>query len=358
MRLFDRFECGVLCDAVSAVMGGVGLVGNVVGGIVGNSAAKKAGQIQSDAANAAASDIKNTTASVNPQIGDAAKTAGDNAIAAGTAAGSGATAAAGTAAAGVNAATGQANSILNPYSDAGAAAAKTLAAGLAPGGDFNKAPTLKDLQMDPGQQWIQQQQQLAMGRSAAARGGAISGAAAKDLVNYETGAASTDYQNAFNRFETATQNRFNNLNAEQGVGVQTGEVQGSNLINSGRYAGDTGINAAQYAGNAGIGTSEFAGTAGMNAADLEAANTINAAKTAGDYTTGGAAARAAGIVGGTNALTAGISGGINSASQAYTNSNLMNLLKNPGVPSSLPMNVGAPGSGGPGASMWGWSPTP
>jgi hypothetical protein len=178
-----------------------------------------------------------------------------------------------------------------------------------------------------------QQQQLAMGRSAAARGGAISGAAAKDLVNYETGAASTDYQNAFNRFETATQNRFNNLNAEQGVGVQTGEVQGSNLINSGRYAGDTGINAAQYAGNAGIGTSEFAGTAGMNAADLEAANTINAAKTAGDYTTGGAAARAAGIVGGTNALTAGISGGINAGTQGYT---LGNLLQNPALPGSSP----------------------
>lgn len=318
--MFNRYAMGVLCDPVSAISGAVGLVGNVVGGIVGNSAAKKAAAVQQQAAQTAAKGVTDAAASVNPGITSAAQTAGANAL---TAAG-GVTNAANVGAQGAISSANEANGILDQYSQAGQAASKTIQQGEQAGGQFNSTPTLAQLQIDPGQKYVDQQGAIAEDRSAAARGGAISGAALKSLTNYEYGVNSQEYQNAFNNFQTNTNNNFSRLNATSGQGIQTGTTQGGNLINASQYAGNLTTGAA----NTNLNANEYAGSANLNAAETTGANTINAASKAGDYATQGANAEASGIVGGTNALVGGITGGINSATSAVRTSQ---LLANPAL---------------------------
>jgi len=332
-----------LYDPVSAITGGVGLVGNVVGGFMGNSAAKKAGAIQQQAANNAADSVIKTAQDVNPQITTAAQNAG-----AGVSTSSGLAAdavqnAAKDAGTGVTTAAGDANSRLDSYSGAGSTAADQLKAGLAEGGDFNRNFTAADFQSDPGYQFRLQQGIAAMQRSGAAAGGALGGSAAKDLMSFNSGLAAQDYQNAFQRFQDQNASRYSRLFGTAGLGETAATTQGNNTLGAAKYAGDTGLSGTTTAGNFRVGGAQYAGDAGMHAADLTASNDINAAKTAADYRTGGAAAQAAGIVGGTNALTQGISGGINSATSALT---LSQLMKNPALSSATAGAIGARAVGG------------
>ncbi len=324
--LFDSYS---LHDPISAVMGGVGLIGNVVGGILGKKTANQAGDLQQAAGNAAARSITDATAAANPQIGAAATTAGTGVTtAAGTAAGNALTAAQ-TAGSGVTAAAGQANALLDPYASAGSQASDTLKAGLVAGGDFNKTPTLQDLQIDPGYAFRLQQGQTQLDRSAAARGGAISGEAIKDSINFGQNSASQEYQNAFQRFQTSTQNRYSNLSGVANRGIAAAGTQAGDITAAAKYSGDTGIQASEFGGQLNTGAAQFAGQADINAADLMAQNSIQGVKTAADYTTTGAAAKAAGMVGGANALTQGISGGVNAGLTAGRDASFLNLLKNP-----------------------------
>ena len=329
--LFNQFARGVLMDPATVASGAISGVTGLVSGLIGKSAAEKAGDIQSQADQAAAQNVTATTAAANPQIGTAATNAQNLA-----ASGAGKVVdAASNAAIGTGGAVTSANTILDPYSEAGQAAATTLQKGLTPGGTFNSTPTLQDLQIDPGYAFRLQQGQQALARSAAARGGAISGAALKDLNNYAQGSASQEYQNAFNRYETATQNRYQNLFGVANAGQQAGTTQGNNLIGGSEYQGNIQTGAAGTA----LGANEYAGTAGLTSATTQAANTIGAANTAANLTTSGAAAKAGGIVGGTNALTSGVTGGINSGLSAI---NLSRLLQNPAL------NIGPSGAMPPG----------
>lgn len=137
---------------------------------------------------------------------------------------------------------------------------------------------MSDFQADPGYQWRLQQGQQALERSAAARGGLLSGRAAKDMTNYAQGAASQEYGNAFNRFQT---NRSNKLNPLQSLAGQAQTATNQIASDAGAYGTNAG-NTMMQAGNA----------------------------------------RASGYVGGANALNQGISGGIN----AFQNYNMMNKL--------------------------------
>ena len=307
-------------DPISAVMGGVGMVGSVVGGIMGNSAAKKAGALQNAADQKAADDVTASTVGANKKIGDAATQAGTLA----QSGAAGVTAAAGKAATGVTDASVAANARLDPYAAAGADASGTLRAGLRTGGDFNRTPTMADIQIDPGYAWRTQQGAQALEGSAFNRGVGGSGEAAKDLVNYQQGAASQEYANAFQRYETNTQNRYSNLFGVANQGQAAATLQGNNTTAAARYGGDITTAAA----NTQLGADEYSGTALTNSADLQGSNTIGTAKTAADYRTGGVAAQAAGIVGGANALTSGINGAINAGTSAVRFSQLM---KNPAL---------------------------
>lgn len=315
-------------DPVTAVTGGLGLVANVAGGLFGASAAKKAAAIQQKSANEEAAKVDAAAGIANQGISDAGVRAGDMATTAAKFGADQTQEAAGNARSSVLDASREANARLDPFSTAGAEAAGTLQEGLRTGGDFNRNFTAADLQstLDPGYQFRLEQGQLGLNRTAAARGSALSGAAVKDALTFNSGLASQETMNAFNRYNTTTQGRYDRLFGVSNQGFQAGVQQGNNTTAAARYGGDITTNAAQFGAGLNSGAAQFSGTAGLTAAEQIGSNLTGAARTAADLRTGGAAAQAAGVVGGTNALTKGITGGVGAATSALT---LSQLLKNP-----------------------------
>lgn len=101
---------------------------------------------------------------------------------------------------------------------------------------------------DPGYWFRLQQGQQAVQNRNAASSGALSGAAYKDLIDYNQGEASTEYGNAFNRYQTTQGNIFQRLmsiaglgqNAAAGVGNQGTQLAGQAgqaLSNAGTASG-------------------------------------------------------------------------------------------------------------------------
>lgn len=104
----------------------------------------------------------------------------------------------------------------------------------------------EDFQTDPGYEFRLGEGQKALESSAAARGGLLSGAAAKALTKYNQNFASNEYQNAYNRFNNDQTNIFNRLAGIAGVGqTATNQLQQAGQ----NYANQTG-NAIQYGGAA------------------------------------------------------------------------------------------------------------
>ena len=343
----------ILFDPVTAVMGGVGLIGNVVGGVLGHSAATKAGELQQQAGQAAAQQQLDTAKTANAGIDQAARTGAEQVGSQTGEAAQNVVDAAGKAARGVNDATAQANGLLQPYIDSGADANSTLRTGLAAGGDFNRQFTLDDFQKgDPGYAFRQQQAQQALERSQAARGGALGGGAAKELTQFSQDFASNEFGKAFDRFEQNTNDRFGRLNTVAGRGSADATTAGGNLIHAGEYAGNIGLEGEKLAGDYRVGGAEFDQNMLYNSQVQQGNNSVNAAAKAGDFTTGGAAARAGGIVGGANALSSGLAGGANAVAGALQ---LRSILKNGGYGGI----GGRPAPGGGGSASYGnWDEIP
>lgn len=137
---------------------------------------------------------------------------------------------------------------------------------------------MAQFQADPGYAFRLSEGQKALERSAAARGGLMSGATGKNLLRYGQEMGSQEYQNAFNRYQAERQARLQPLQSLAGVGQTT----------------------AQQLGQAGMQTAQNIGELG----------------------TSGAAARASGYVGQANALSNALSG----VSNAYMQSQLLNRL--------------------------------
>ena len=135
---------------------------------------------------------------------------------------------------------------------------------------------------DPGYAFRVSEGQKALDRTAAARGGLISGGALKAAARFGQDMGSQEYTNAFNRYQTERAAKLQPLQSLAGVGQSA-----ANTLSS---AGGT------YAANAG--------------------NAI----------TGGAAASAAGQVGQANALTGGLSTYLN----YNQGNNLLSALQNRG----------------------------
>lgn len=118
---------------------------------------------------------------------------------------------------------------------------------------------MSQFQADPGYSFRMSEGMKGLERSAAARGGLLSGATLKGIQRFGQDLGSQEYQNAFNRYQTERNARLNPLQSLAGVGQTTSQQLGA--------AGT------QMAGNV------------------------------GNLMTSGAAARASGYVGGANALT-------------------------------------------------------
>lgn len=131
-----------------------------------------------------------------------------------------------------------------PWRLAGEKALNQLSTGIEPGGEFTKNFSMADYTADPGYAFRLNEGIKALDRSAAARGGLLSGAQLKGITDYGQNAASQEYQNAFNRYQINRANRLQPLQSLAGVGQtatntltgaagQLGQNIGNNLISAG-----------------------------------------------------------------------------------------------------------------------------
>lgn len=109
---------------------------------------------------------------------------------------------------------------------------------------------------DPGYAFRLSEGQKALERSAAARGGLISGAALKAAGRYGQEMGSQEYQNAFNRYQTERASQLNPLQSLAGVGQTSANAltnaagsYGTNMGNIAMTGGANAANAALMQGN-------------------------------------------------------------------------------------------------------------
>lgn len=189
-----------------------------------------------------------------------------------------------------------------PFRETGLAAQNRLADLLGisgrtdqPGYGYGTQPfTMAQYQADPGYGFRLKRGLDAMERTAAARGGLLSGNQLRGAMEFGQDLASQEYGNAFNRFQTERSNILNPLQSLGGVG----QTATNTLVNA--------------AGNLGAG---MAGAYG-NLGSALSANAIGAGN-----------ARASGYMGTANALSNAVGQGLN----YYQNQQLMNLYR-PQIP--------------------------
>lgn len=192
-----------------------------------------------------------------------------------------------------------------PFRETGLAAQNRLADLLGisgrtdqPGYGYGTQPfTMAQYQADPGYGFRLKRGLDAMERTAAARGGLLSGNQLRGAMEFGQDLASQEYGNAFNRFQTERSNILNPLQSLGGVG----QTATNTLTNA--------------AGNLGAG---MAGAYG-NLGSALSANAIGAGN-----------ARASGYMGTANALSSAVGQGLN----YYQNQRLMDLYR----PQILPNN--------------------
>jgi hypothetical protein len=189
-----------------------------------------------------------------------------------------------------------------PYREAGYSALSDIG-GMKPYLTQQFTPEDFQANIDPGYAFRLQQGQQATQRAANMAGGGVSGNALQGLQDYTQGLASTEYGNAFNRFQTQRSNIYNTLASIAGLGQTS------------------------------LGQTTAAGT---TAAGNIGSNIANAG-----------AAQAGGIVGSANALSSGL--------QTYGNQQYLSQLLAPktptggggvSAPSGSPINYGGANYGG------------
>lgn len=111
---------------------------------------------------------------------------------------------------------------------------------------------MQQFQQDPGYAFRMAEGMKGLERSAAARGGLLSGATLKGIQQYGQGLASQEYQNAFNRYQAERAAQLNPLQSLAGIGqTSVNALTGA----AGQYAsnvGNIGMQQAQISANAGL----------------------------------------------------------------------------------------------------------
>jgi hypothetical protein len=165
-----------------------------------------------------------------------------------------------------------------------------------------------DFQADPGYAFRLSEGMKALDRTAASRGGLLSGATLKGAQRYGSDLASQEYQNAFNRYQA---NRAQQAQ-EYGNAFNRFQTERSNTLAPLQSLAGVGQSATQQAQQA----SQNYATGG--------ANTLGAFGAAqGSNIIGAGNARASGYMGGANAISSGLGQGLN----FYQNQNLINSLQ-------------------------------
>ena len=113
---------------------------------------------------------------------------------------------------------------------------------------------MDQFQQDPGYAFRLQEGMKALERSAASRGGLLSGSTLKGAQRYGQDLASQEYMNAFNRYQAERNARLNPLQSLAGVGQtatnQLGQAGQTMASNVGQALGSYGQNYAQALGAA------------------------------------------------------------------------------------------------------------
>lgn len=138
-----------------------------------------------------------------------------------------------------------------PFRQAGIAGKDKLLFGLGLGGDPNAAGygefarnmTRADYDDDPGHQFRMDEGLKGLERSAAARGGLLSGRAAKDTMRFAQGLGTQDWNDSFNRFNINRAARLNPLQSLMGAGQSSANTMTSAAGNYGQQAGQNIIGA-------------------------------------------------------------------------------------------------------------------
>ena len=121
-------------------------------------------------------------------------------------------------------------------------------------GSLSKNFGMSDFQADPGYAFRMSEGLKALDRTAAARGGMLSGAALKGAERYGQDLGSQEYQNAFNRYQTNRSNILNPLQSLAGQGQTTANTLGTAGQNYATNAGNTYMNAGNAAASGYVGS--------------------------------------------------------------------------------------------------------
>jgi hypothetical protein len=127
---------------------------------------------------------------------------------------------------------------------------------------------MQQFQQDPGYAFRMSEGMKALDRSAAARGGLISGGALKAAQRYGQEMGSQEYQNAFNRYQTERSARLNPLQSLAGVGQTSANTLGAAGTQFANTMGNIGLNQANVMGNAGMARASAYGDATNQLANL------------------------------------------------------------------------------------------
>jgi hypothetical protein len=140
-----------------------------------------------------------------------------------------------------------------PFYEAGVNALPGYLAGIQQGGELVRGFTPADYQADPGYAFRLSEGMKALDRTAAARGGLLSGSTLKGAQRYGQDLASQEYQNAYNRFRDTQGLQRNALAGVVGYGptsanemTRSGSNYAANAGNVMAGQGETTANALLY----------------------------------------------------------------------------------------------------------------
>lgn len=137
-----------------------------------------------------------------------------------------------------------------PFYQAGVNALPGYLSGIGQGGDLVRGFTQADYQADPGYAFRLSEGQKALDRSAAARGGMISGSALKAAQRFGQDMASQEFGNAYNRFRDTQGLQRNALAGVVGFAPSAAGAMGTSGQNYATGAGNAMINQGVNTGNA------------------------------------------------------------------------------------------------------------
>ena len=134
------------------------------------------------------------------------------------------------------------------------------------GGKYARDFSMADFQQDPGYAFRMSEGMKALDRTAAARGGMLSGAALKGAQRFGQDLGSQEYQNAFNRYQTNRANQLNPLQSLMGSSQTATNAMGQAGQNYATNAGNAYMNAGNarasgYVGSANAWSNALGGAA-------------------------------------------------------------------------------------------------